>query len=77
MVTRDMVALVVILCIMGGWFGRRLWQANDDVKSLRQRLKNAQRVRRRALMLAGLVGFALLTLWMHWWNVNGRLGPYT
>jgi hypothetical protein len=65
------LALTVTVVGMGGWFARRLWQSHDDVKSLRQRLSNAQRARRRALMLAGFVGFALLTMWMHWWHING------
>ena len=69
--TLDTVALVVIVVGMSGWFARRLWQAHDDVRSLRTRLGNAQRARRRALVLGGLVGFALLAMWEHWYHING------
>jgi H+/Cl- antiporter ClcA len=70
-VTRDAAALVAILAIMGGWFGRRLWQANDDVRSLRQRLEAARRAWRRALVLALLVGAAIYAAAYHWVHVHG------
>lgn len=69
--TRDAAALVAILAIMGGWFSRRLWQANDDVKSLKTRLGNAQRFRRRTLVIAALVGAAIYGAAYHWVHIHG------
>jgi hypothetical protein len=56
---------------MGGWFSRRLWQANDDVRSLKQRLANARRLLRRALILAALVGLAIYAASYHWIHGHG------
>jgi hypothetical protein len=70
-VTRDAAALVAILALMGGWYGRKLWQANDDVKGLRQRLANAQRLRRWALGVAALVGAAIYAAAYHWVHTGG------
>ncbi len=70
-VTIYVLALVVIVVGWAGWSARRLWQANDDVKSLKRRLNNARRGRRRALVAAGLIGLAVLGMWLHWYHVNG------
>ena len=69
--TKDAAALVAILAIMGGWFSRRLWQANDDVRSLKQRLGNARRALRRALVLALLVGTASYVAAHHYLTMHG------
>ena len=70
-VTRDAAALVAILAIMGGWFSRRLWQAGDDVRSLKLRLRNARRALRRALVLGLLVGAAVWMAAYHWVHIHG------
>lgn len=69
--TRDAASLVAILAIMGGWYGRRLWQANDDVRSLRQRLANARRFLRRSLAIGLLVGAAIYGAAYHWVRLHG------
>ena len=69
--TRDAAALVAILAIMGGWFSRRLWQASDDVRSLKQRLANARRALRTALVLALLVGLAIYAAAHHYVKMHG------
>lgn len=69
--TRDAAALVAILAIMGGWYARKLWQANDDVKSLKTRLGNARRFLRRSLVIAGLVGVAIYAAAYHWVRIHG------
>ena len=69
--TKDAAALVAILAILGGWFARRLWQANYDVRSLKQRLGNARRALRRALVLALLVGAAIYAAAHHYLRMHG------
>jgi hypothetical protein len=69
--TRDAAALLAFLTLAVGWFGRRLWQANDDVKSLKQRLGNARRALRRALALGLLAGGALAVAAYHWVTIHG------
>ena len=69
--TKDAAALVAILALMGGWFGRRLWQANDDVRSLKQRLGNARRALRTALAIAVLVGAAIYMAAHHYLRMHG------
>lgn len=69
--TRDAAALAVILAIPGGWYARRLWQANDDVKSLKQRLANARRFLRRSLAIGLLVGAAIYAAAYHWVRIHG------
>jgi hypothetical protein len=64
--TKDAAALVAILALLGGWFGRRLWQANEDVRSLRQRLAGARRALRTALVLGLLVGSAMYLAAYHY-----------
>lgn len=56
---------------MGGWFGRRLWQASDDVRSLKQRLANARHALRTALVLALLVGAAIFVAAHHYVIMHG------
>lgn len=70
-VSQYVLVLVIVVVLAAGWYGRKLWQHNDDVKSLKQRLGNAQRARRKALAFAGLVGFVLVAMFMHWMHVNG------
>lgn len=67
---------VIIVVLASGWYGRKLYQHNDDVKSLKTRLENARRARRKALTVAGFIGFVLVAMWFHWLHVNGRLDPY-
>lgn len=69
--TRDAASFVAILALLGGWYGRKLWQANDDVKSLKQRLENARRVLRRVLVVAILVGAAIYGAAYHWVHTHG------
>lgn len=69
--TRDTVVLVAVLMLMGGWYGRKLWQANDDVRSLKQRLGNARRAFRRVLVVAVLVGAAIYGAAYHWIWIHG------
>ena len=69
--TRDAAALVAILCIMGGFYTRKLWQASDDVRSLKQRLANARRFLRRSLAIALLVGFVIYGAAYHYVRMHG------
>lgn len=69
--TKDAAALVAILAIMGGWFSRRLWQANDDVRLLKRRLRNARRALRTALAIALLVGAAIYAAAHHYVRMHG------
>lgn len=56
---------------MGGFYTRKLWQASDDVRSLKQRLANARRFFRRSLVIAGLVGVAIYAAAYHWVHLHG------
>ena len=69
--TKDAAALVAILALLGGWFGRRLWQASDDVRALKQRLANARRALRTALVLGLLVGSAIYLAAAHYLRIHG------
>lgn len=64
--TQYVLVICIVLFLWVGWFARKLWQANDDVKSLIERLERARRFRRRALAMACLVGFGVLALAWHW-----------
>lgn len=69
--TKDAAALVAILALLGGWFGRRLYQASDDVRSLKVRLANARRALRTALVLGLLVGGAIFLAAHHYLGMHG------
>ena len=60
------VVVIIVLCLLFGVIARKLWQHNDDVRSLKQRLANTRRLRNWAIVLVGGVGFWLLALAWHW-----------
>jgi hypothetical protein len=60
------VIVLIVLCLIAGVIVRKLWQHNDDVKSLKQRLSAARHLRNVAIVLVGAVGFWLLALAWHW-----------
>ena len=64
--TADAVAGIAFLCVLVGWTVRKLWQANDDVRSLRTRLNNSKRVAWRARRIGAVVGLVLLAALWHW-----------
>ena len=51
---------IFALALWGGWYGRRLWQAGQDVKAAKARLAGATKANWSARRIALLVGGAIV-----------------
>lgn len=64
--TLDAVTVVIALAVLGGWYGRGLWQATQDVAAARARLAGALRAVWAARRIAVVVAFAIAVA-ADWW----------
>ena len=60
------VTVVAALSALGGWYGRGLWQATQDVTAARARLAGALRAVWAARRIAVVVAFAIAVA-ADWW----------
>ena len=65
------VTVVIFFCLAAGWYGRRLWQAGQDVTAAKARLAGAVTARWAALRIAAVVAFAVVIAADFWIRRHG------
>lgn len=69
--TRDAAVVCIALALMGGWYGRHLLQATQDVAAARARLAAALKAVWAARRIALVVGFVIAIAADFWMRHRG------